>query len=224
MLVAALNPQTEPPALWTLVLGRSWMVYTGTQLHSVMFSGGKYSPPYFKFIGKFSNCILAIFFVEWKVTFHVAAAQLDSRGFCQQLLWTIKVYTAKSVCMTTNYHVQLNLWAYICILVWWSLCLQYKHTISIDMTKIRAAANDYSVFPFRIIDWSLNLLMCPICTRFNHALPLDFNKKPARCAVDGMNNSWHMQITQTVPMQHKVRTSDCLLLPTKHKDKQQTTE
>lgn len=177
MLVAALNPQTEPPALWTLVLGRSWMVYTGTQLHSVMFSSGKHSLPYFKFIGKFSNCILAIFFFVWKVSFHVAAAQLDSTGFCQHLWWTIKVYTARSVCMTTNYRVQLNLCAYICILVWWSLCLQYKHTVSIDMTKTRAAANDYSVFPFRIIDWSLNLPMCPICTRFDTALPLVLNKK-----------------------------------------------
>ena len=33
------------------------MVYTGTQLHSVMFRGGKHSPPHFKFIGKFTNCI-----------------------------------------------------------------------------------------------------------------------------------------------------------------------
>lgn len=117
MLVAALNPQTEPPALWTLVLGRSWMVYTGTQLHSVMFSSGKHSPPYFKFIGKFSNCILAIFFfLEWKVTFHVAAAQLDSRGFCQQLWWTIKVYTSRNICMTANYYRQLN-----CIYMYFSV-------------------------------------------------------------------------------------------------------
>lgn len=41
-LVAAPNPQTEPPALWRVLLGRSSIRQTGTQLHSVMFSHGRH--------------------------------------------------------------------------------------------------------------------------------------------------------------------------------------
>lgn len=60
------------------------MAYTGTQLHSVMFSSGKHSPPHFKFIGKFTNRIRPFFkklLLMSKVTFHVAAAPLESGTF-----------------------------------------------------------------------------------------------------------------------------------------------